>query len=947
MNKTLLLTLVLTVLPIASADQGSLTNSGGSGSGSSGIAIGGSAVSSPAGTLSLSCPPTSAKACAGGSFTFGSNDGTSAINAVFTSGSYSESCSGGGKSHKPITCYFSFTGSISGTWTVNGAPQAIVGVTSQSFPAPGTTGVPAGTTTFNSAYSPFYYSDSEAILRSDDLMGTNQIAYDGAAIGGLYGAYGVALDRQGRIYVADTYHCRIVRIDDMNGTNAVTYGGTCGSAQGQFYDPQGIAVDSNGKIYIMDTGNSRFVRIDDMTGANWVTYGTVGSGVGQFLSFASVALDSANRIYIADAGNLRIVRIDDMTGTNWTTLTKAPPVNGFSEPFVSPVAVAVDSAGRIYVADDNTAAAVVRVDDMTGLNWTSLTVSPLGSTGLNSIAVDSGGSVFTGGGGVRIIDSMLNVLTSSGSVGPIGSYYVFGVTPVPLPSPRPSAISFTPATLSISQNVGSASPAQPVTVYNFGATPLSISKISASGGGFAETNNCLGTLAAGSTCAINVTFTPPAAGAATGTLSITDNSGNLGSLQSLSLAGTGTAPAASVSPSSLRFGSQMLGTSSAAQTVVLSDSGTGPLNVTNISITGPFGQTNNCTTVAAGSSCSISVTFSPAALGSASGTLSITDPVGTQTVALSGNGTGPLSLAPNSVEFNSQMVGTSSAPQTVTGTNQGTVSINISNIAISGAGFVISGNSCGTSLGVGSSCTVSVTFAPSAAGDASGTLTFTDSAIGSPQSVSLQGNGTPSVTLSPGSLNFGTVTYGSTSAAQTVTLTNHQSVAVSFSSIAASANFAVAGNTCGTSVAAGAKCTVGVKFSPNAVGTFTGTLRFTDNAPNSPQVVRLTGTGGGTPVTLSAGSLTFGTVTKGQTSSPKSVTLTNHRTAALNFSSIVTSAGFAISGNTCGTSIAARATCTIDVTFSPAVTGTVNGTLTFTDNAGNTPQKVSLTGTGQ
>ena len=805
-----------------------------------------------------------------------------------------------------------------------------------------------GTTAFNSAYSPFYYSDSGAILRSDDLLGTNQISYDGAAFGGFYGAYGLALDFQGRIYVADTYNCRIVRIDNMSGANATTYGGTCGSAQGQFYDPSGIAVDSSGKIYIMDTGNNRFVRIDNMTGANWVTYGTVGSGVGQFSTFMWVAIDSSNRIYIADTGNLRIVRIDDMTGTNWTTLTQSPPVNGVSYTFSSPVAVAIDSAGKLYVADNEYRAAVVRVDDMTGLNWTTVYVSAAGSTGLNSISVDSGGTVYTGGGGVRFVDGMTGVLTSSGAVGPVGSYYVFGVTRVPLPSPRPSAVSLTPSPLSISQNVGSTSAPQPVTIYNFGGSPLNVSAVAVSGSGFAQTNNCLGPLAAGSTCTINVTFTPSAAGAVTGTLTVTDNSGNLGSTQTVALTGTGTAPAASVSPTSLNFGSQIIGTTSAARTIVLTDSGTGPMNITNVSVTGPFSQTNNCTSLAAGASCNIYVTFAPTVLGSTSGTLSITDTAGTQTVSLSGKGVGTLILSPGSLEFNSQLVGTTSAPQTVTASNQGTVSISISSIAISGAGFAVSSNTCGSSLGVGASCTVSMTFAPTLIGDASGALTFTDSAVGSPQSVSLQGKGTGAVTISPGNLNFGAVPYGTTSSAQTVTFTNQQSVTVSFSSIAASANFNVAGNTCGTSLAAGARCTVGVTFSPNAVGSFTGTLSFTDNAPNSPQVVSLNGTGGGTPVTLSASSLNFGNVNAGKTSSPMSVTLTNHQNVSLSFSSILVSgAGFAISGNTCGTSIAAGANCAVAVTFSPAAKGTVNGALTFNDNAANSPQKVSLSGTGR
>jgi hypothetical protein len=86
-------------------------------------------------------------------------------------------------------------------------------------------------------------------------------------------------------------------------------------------------------------------------------------------------------------------------------------------------------------------------------------------------------------------------------------------------------------------------------------------------------------------------------------------------------------------------------------------------------------------------------------------------------------------------------------------------------------------------------------------------------------------------------------TVGGTSEARTVRLTNHQSVSLSFSNIVASTRFTVASNTCGSSIAAGASCTVGVTFSPTATGATTGTLTFTDNAPNSPQTVSLSGTG--------------------------------------------------------------------------------------------------------
>src|SRR5712664_572362 len=391
MNKTLVLALLTFLTPMAYADQGGFYNSGGSTQISSGVIIN-STVATPPGTLTVNCPTTAPGHCAGGSFNYVSNDGTTTLSASFTSATFAESCSGGGRGSR-YSCAYSFTGHISGTLTVNGVAQAINGVTNQVF---GTGGAAArGTSAYNSAYTPFYFSNSGQILRSDDLDGTNLISYgtQGSDVGQFYGAYGIALDSAGRIYVADTYNCRIVRIDDMNGTNWTSYGGTCGAGQGQFYDPIGIAIDSAGGIYVMDTGNSRLVRIDDLNGTNWISYGTVGNGVGQFASYESVAVDASNRIYVADTGNQRIVRIDDMNGTNWTVLTQSPPVNGVSQSFSSPAAVAVDSAGKIYVADNQYyAPAVIRVDDMTGANWKSVYITAGGSAGLNSISVDSGGT---------------------------------------------------------------------------------------------------------------------------------------------------------------------------------------------------------------------------------------------------------------------------------------------------------------------------------------------------------------------------------------------------------------------------------------------------------------------------------------------------------------------------------------------------------------------------
>jgi ASPM-SPD-2-Hydin domain-containing protein/centrosomal CEP192-like protein len=179
-----------------------------------------------------------------------------------------------------------------------------------------------------------------------------------------------------------------------------------------------------------------------------------------------------------------------------------------------------------------------------------------------------------------------------------------------------------------------------------------------------------------------------------------------------------------------------------------------------------------------------------------------------------------------------------------------------------------------------------------------------------------------------------------------VTLTNNQATTLTINSITPSGPFAVATNTCGTSVLPGKNCTVGVTFSPTAVGSATGTLTFNDSAITGAQTVSLWGTGSA-PVTFSANSIAFSTVKVGTTSSAKTVTLTNHLSSALTFTSVIASTGFAVASNSCGASIGAGANCIVGVTFKPTATGAVTGTLTFTDSAVTSQQVVTLSGTGQ
>jgi hypothetical protein len=210
------------------------------------------------------------------------------------------------------------------------------------------------------------------------------------------------------------------------------------------------------------------------------------------------------------------------------------------------------------------------------------------------------------------------------------------------------------------------------------------------------------------------------------------------------------------------------------------------------------------------------------------------------------------------------------------------------------------------------------------------------------------GGGTSAtLSTSPSSLTFGSTTVNTTSAAQSVTVQNTGTAAASVSSIATSGDYAQT-NTCGSSIAAGASCTVSVTFHPTTTGTRTGSLTITSNATNSPSTVSLTGTGASaSSATLSTNpsSLTFGSTNVGSTSAAQSVTVQNTGSAAASVSSIAASGDYAQT-NTCGSSIAAGASCTVNVTFHPTASGTRTGTLTITSNATSSPNTVSLTGTG-
>jgi len=308
-------------------------------------------------------------------------------------------------------------------------------------------------------------------------------------------------------------------------------------------------------------------------------------------------------------------------------------------------------------------------------------------------------------------------------------------------------------------------------------------------------------------------------------------------------------------------------------------------------------------------------------------------------------------LSPTSLSFGTVAIGTTSTAKTVTLKNTGTALLTISAITVTGtntADFAQT-HTCGSSLAAGASCTISVTFKPTASGTRSASLSVTDNAPGSPQKVPLSGTGT-TAKLSPTSLSFGTVAIGVASATKTVTLKNTGTASLTISAITITGTNATdfaQTHTCGGSLAAGASCTFSIKFKPTASGTRTAALSVTDNAAGSPQKVPLSGIG--TTAKLSPTSLNFGSVTVGVTSAAKPVTLTNVGTTTFMITGIAitgANAGDFLQTNTCGSSLAAGASCTISVKFKPSATGARSAALAISDNAAGSPQKVTLSGTG-
>ena len=618
-----------------------------------------------------------------------------------------------------------------------------------------------------------------------------------------------------------------------------------------------LSVDSAGNLYIVDPISFTVRKVDAATGIITTVAGRApnyaaapnyadGSPATQtdLITPYGVAIDGAGNLYVLDSVTIRNV------GTPAALIYPTATAVGTLDTTDDPLDVTLSNIGNapLIVAPSS-----ATNDPVISFAWTldsASTCQQVTPANPSAYSLAAGSScVFAldfkptvsgaNTGALAVTDNSLNAATSTQTVSLSGVGTGSG------------SLTITPISQSFSATVvGARSSTAVSTIANTTASAITLSTGTLTDAtDFTATDDCNGVVASGASCSVTFTFTPKSVGALASTYSVHDvNNPSAPLMVTLSGTGTGT-PAAAFSPSALTFTSSA-NTQANNQTTTLTNAGTVALAISAVTITGTNAGsftivTNGCgTTLAAGASCAITVGFTSVVAGTYTASLTATDNASpaTQSVSLTGTVAGvPIaSLTPVSLSF-STIQGTSSVAQQATLSNTGTAPLTITSVALAGAdaSFFTQTNACGTTLAAGSSCTVSIVFSPAATRAFTASLVVTDNSgsTTTTQTVSLSGMGTaiaaPQAALTPATANFGSVTPGSASVAQIITLTNAGTAALPITSISLSgsnaSSFTLGSNSCGASLASGAACTVSVTFTPSTAGTFTASLSVVDS----------------------------------------------------------------------------------------------------------------------
>jgi hypothetical protein len=307
-----------------------------------------------------------------------------------------------------------------------------------------------------------------------------------------------------------------------------------------------------------------------------------------------------------------------------------------------------------------------------------------------------------------------------------------------------------------------------------------------------------------------------------------------------------------------------------------------------------------------------------------------------------------VSISPSNLAFGNVNVG-SSASQKVTISNSGNAPFTVTAYSCFGAGFTVTGPAAPFTVAAGQSASFTAKFSPGASGDSTGDISIATTEPSTLATVALAGTGVVrKLSVSSTNLNFGNIAVGSTKS-QTVTLTNTGTGSVTISqAIPSGASIGIAGLTLPETIAAGSSGQFSVTFTPATAGNITGSISIVSDATNSPLAISISGTGtaGALLLGVSSTTLNFGSVNAGGASS-QSVTITNTGNGNVTIAGVtVSGTGFSATGISAGLVLSSGQSATLGVTFAPAATATVTGSIVITSNAANSPLTISVTAAG-
>ncbi len=526
-----------------------------------------------------------------------------------------------------------------------------------------------------------------------------------------------------------------------------------------------------------------------------------------------------------------------------------------------------------------------------------------------------------------------------------------------------SAVQVVPAAVNFGSSGVGKVVTQTATVANTGATPITLTQASVSTTEFSISGLKFPVvIAAGQRAGFTVSFKGAKAGKINGVLNFHGDSW-LSDPVELSGDVGNNSPQLNISSSNHNFGNVTVNTvASAALTVT--NSGNADLKISNVSVTGATFAAAGIklpAVVAAGQNAVFEVSFSPKSAGSYMGTVSIAsnDPESPTTkVELKGAATtesvGKLTATPAVLSFSSVKVGSSVSGTTIL-RNAGNANITLSKIDVNAAGFSVAGVATPVLMVPGENLALTVKFSPNAAGTKSGTIALVN-AQGGITSVSVSGTtaaapppppATSSLTVSPGSINFGSVVAGVANT-QSVQISNSGtgSVSVTAANITG-AGFSTSGLNLPMTLNSGQSSTFNVQFNPRTAGASAGNLAITSNASITPHTIALTGTGVAAGMTLSVNpsNVSFGSVTVGN-SATRTITVTNTGNSNVAISSAsVSGSRLTLMGGSAVT-LAPSQSIALTVQFAPTSAGAVNGSVSIASNASGSPAAISVAGTG-